>query len=403
MRATTVLQRCLAPTLGRMHALRRRTLLLAVEALLAGRRLVLIDLARSWPDAERIRGPLKRLDRLLGNRRLHAERERLYGGMVRWLIRSPEPVIVVDWCRLKADGRWHLLRAAVPVGGRTLTLLEMVFPERLLASPKAEARLLQRLKTLLPIDSRPILVTDAGFRAPWCRSVEALGWCWVTRLRHRIHVKPAEIADTPEQWVPCRALYPMVADSHARDLGLFDVVRSRPMRARLVLYAKAPQGRHHTTLKGRQRRNKSSRQCARREAEPWLLAVSPRLHDVSVPQIVALYRRRMQIELGFRDLKSHRYGQAFEDSLTRTSQRIEILLLLHALAMFLAWLAGMAAEAGHCHQRLNPFASKRRLYSLIRLGWETLTRRWLLHPDRAMFGVLQRLPLEAQQHMALER
>lgn len=85
MRATTVLQRCLTPALDPMHALRRRTLLLAVESLLAGRRLVL------------------RLDRLLGNGRLHAERERLYGGMVRWLIRSPEPVIVVDWCRLKAD------------------------------------------------------------------------------------------------------------------------------------------------------------------------------------------------------------------------------------------------------------------------------------------------------------
>lgn len=403
MRATTVLQRCLVPALDRMHALRRQTLLLAVEALLAGRRLVLIDLARSWPGAERIRAPLKRLDRLLGNGRLHAERERLYGGMVRWLVRSPEPVIVVDWCRLKADGRWHLLRAAVPVGGRTLTLFEMVFPQRLLASPKAEARFLRRLKALLPPDSRPILVTDAGFRAPWCRTVDALGWRWVTRLRNRIHVKPTAIADMPDQWVPCRRLYPLVAEAHARDLGLFEVVRSHPIHARLVLYANAPQGRHDVTHKGKQRRSKASRQCARREAEPWLLAVSPRLHDVSVPQIVALYRRRMQIELGFRDLKSHRYGQAFEDSLTRSAERIEILLLLHALAMFVAWLAGMAAEAEHCQQRLNPYASKRRLYSLIRLGWEALTRRWLLHPDRAMFDVLQRLPFEARQHMALER
>lgn len=198
MRATTVLQRCLTPALKPMHALRRTTLLLAVESLLAGRRLVLIDLARSWLGAERIRAPLKRLDRLLGNRHLYAERERLYGGMVRWLVRSAEPVIVVDWSRLKSDGRWHLLRAAVPVGGRTLTLLEVVVAERFLASPTVERRFLERLKRLLPDNSSPILVTDAGFRAPWCRSVEAMGWRWVTRLRHRIHVKPTEIADTPE-------------------------------------------------------------------------------------------------------------------------------------------------------------------------------------------------------------
>jgi len=142
MHATRVLQRCLAPALAPVHALRSKSLLLAVELLLAGRRLVLIDLARSWIGAERIRAPLKRLDRLLGNRQLHAERECLYGGMVRWLVRHPESVIVVDWCRLKADGRWHLLRAGVPVGGRTLTLLEMVFPERLLASPTPERHFL---------------------------------------------------------------------------------------------------------------------------------------------------------------------------------------------------------------------------------------------------------------------
>ncbi len=40
MSATTVLQRCLSPALDPMHALRRQTLLLSVESLLAGRRLI---------------------------------------------------------------------------------------------------------------------------------------------------------------------------------------------------------------------------------------------------------------------------------------------------------------------------------------------------------------------------
>ena len=72
MRATPVLQKCLGEALGSMHALRRRVLFRAVEALVQGRRLTLIDLARSWPGAERIRAPLKALDRLLGNHHLHA-------------------------------------------------------------------------------------------------------------------------------------------------------------------------------------------------------------------------------------------------------------------------------------------------------------------------------------------
>lgn len=103
MRATEVLQKCLGESLHVIHPLRSRVLMRAVEAAIAGRRLTLIDLARAWPEAERIRAPLKALDRLLGNRHLHAERECIYAAMVRWLVRSDQPVIIVDWSDLKAD------------------------------------------------------------------------------------------------------------------------------------------------------------------------------------------------------------------------------------------------------------------------------------------------------------
>lgn len=93
MRATEVLQKWLSDALDSMHAVRSRVLLRAVEAVIHGRRLTLIDLARSWPGAERIRAPLKALDRLLGNRHLHAEREHIYKSMTRWLVRSKQPII----------------------------------------------------------------------------------------------------------------------------------------------------------------------------------------------------------------------------------------------------------------------------------------------------------------------
>ena len=63
MHAKTVLQTCLAPALEQIHARRAHALLGAVTALIMGRRLVLMDLARSWPGAERVRAPLKCLDR----------------------------------------------------------------------------------------------------------------------------------------------------------------------------------------------------------------------------------------------------------------------------------------------------------------------------------------------------
>lgn len=169
MRAPEVLQKCLASTFDSLHAWRRQNLLLSVEALITGRRLVLMELARHWPGALRVKAPLKRLDRLLGNAPLHAQRERFYAAAAQWLLRAPQPVIVVDWCRLKPEGRWYLLRAAVPVGGRTLTVLEWVCPEAEQASPVVEHRFLQALQRIVPAGVQPVLVTDAGFRAPWCR------------------------------------------------------------------------------------------------------------------------------------------------------------------------------------------------------------------------------------------
>lgn len=375
MRATEVLQKCLGDALKPMHALRRHVLLRAVEALIHGRRLTLIDVARAWPEAERIRAPLKALDRLLGNPHLHAEREHVHAAMARWLLRGPHPVIVLDWCDLKADRRWHLLRAAVPVGGRTLTILDMVFPDGQQGSPAAEKRFLQRLATLIPHHVKPILVTDAGFRAPWFRAVETMGWYWLGRLRHRTLVKPVEVSDESEAWVPCRALYEL-AVAAPRDLGLMDTVRAKPWRCRVVVHAKPPKGRKQRNRQGLPSRTKKCKENAAREREPWLLVASPALKHLNARQVVALYARRMQIELSFRDLKSHRYGHGFEDSLTRKGKRIEVLLLLHTMAAFASWLVGMACETAGIDQWLTPCRAKRRLYSIMRLGREALVRRW---------------------------
>ncbi len=387
MRATEVLQKCLSDALDPMHALRRRVLLRAVEAMLRGRRLTLIDLARAWPDAERVRAPLKALDRLLGNRHLQGERYVVYRVMTRWLVRHRQPVVVIDWSDLKPDGSWHLLRAAIPVGGRAVPILDMVFPRSQQGARKAEGQFLQRLAQVLPNDACPILVTDAGFRTPWFRAVEAMGWHWLGRLRGTTYLKPVEVPDEPSQWITCKALYALVRRT-PRDLGAMEAVRDRPLVAHVVLHAKPARGRKHRNRRGLPARDSKSRKNARRESEPWLLMASPSLH-LNARQLVTLYARRMQIELSFRDLKSHRYGQAFEDSLTRIGARIAVLLLISTLAAFAAWLAGLACEASGIDRWLAPHRSKRRLYSVMRLGREALVRRWLTQASARIIACLR--------------
>lgn len=175
------------------------------------------------------------------------------------------------------------------------------------------------------------------------REVSALGWDWVGRLRGTTLVKPVEVEDRKDQWVGCRALHPL-ACGRPRLLPAMHVYRGRPLACCLAVYRKPGKGRKHVTRHGKVARSKLSRQCAAREREPWVIIASPGLSDMSAPQLVVLYGRRMQIEASFRDLKSHRYGHGFEDSLTRKGHRLDILLLVNAMAIFAQWLAGLDAR-----------------------------------------------------------
>lgn len=402
MRAGQVLQKCLSNSLPSMHALRRRTLLQAVEALVQGRRLTLTDVARAWPGAVQVRAPLKAFDRLLGNRHLYAERHAIDQDMARWLLRGTQPVILIDWSDLKPDKSWCLLRAAVPIGGRTLTVLDMVFPGREQGSPGAERRFLQQLQLLVPPHATPILVTDAGFRSPWFRAVEAMGWHWVGRLRGTTHIKPQDVPDHPQQWGDSRHLH-AIATGKPHELPPMLINRSAPLACRLVLYAKRRRGRQKANRRMPEKKSRSSEslKAAAREREPWLIVAAPGLRNASARQLVDLYARRMQIELAFRDLKSHRYGHAMEDSLTRQGKRLQILLLISTLASFVSWLAGMACEASGIAHWLWPIHSTRKLYSTLRVGREALVRRWPMGPASRGLDLLRSPPQATLDQMSL--
>jgi hypothetical protein len=370
MHAVEVLQKCLPIVFSRMHAVRAAALLGAVRALLASRRLILIELARAWPGAERVRAPLKCLNRLLGNIHLQQERVTLYAAMANWLIRHDRPTIMIDWSELRDDNRWHVLRAGIPVGGRTLTILEHVYPQSLQGSPRAERPFLKQLQSLMPAHARPIIVTDAGFRSPWFHALTKLGWDYVGRLRHRTRIKLEET----DAWFDNRKLYEYACNK-ARRYRHVAMVADDPWVSDLVLYKRPKCGRYALTRRGARSQSRRSVKAEKRENDPWLLVTSPGLATLSANQIVKIYAKRMQIEESFRDLKCARHGCAFDYSLTRHPDRLMILLLIHALATFVAWLMAMSLTT-ETDVTLGGIVSNRarRHYSLLRLGWETLRR-----------------------------
>lgn len=118
-------------------------------------------------------------------------------------------------------------------------------------------------------------------------------------------------------------------------------------------------------------KDKRSRQSADREREPWLLASNLPEAQWNAAQIVAIYKRRMQIEEGFRDVKSEKLGIGLNLHRSHCPRRIEVLLLIAALANYLICLLGLLARrAGHEQRFQSNGLKSKRVLSLWRLGLE---------------------------------
>lgn len=341
MHAQQIIQDLLQTECRVIHAKRRITLALMVQASCAGH-LSLMGMSRRLDAATALRHRIKRCDRLLGNLHLKHEKADVYRAMVqRILIGHARPAIIIDWSDLAADRSQHLLRAALIVKGRAVVLYEEVHPMKHYGSPKVHERFLRRLRELLPPSCRPVLVTDAGFRAAWFKLCNRLKFDWVGRIRNRDMIRPQTEAAA---WVGCKILYPE-ATATPEDKGAFDYVRAAPVACRLVLYKKPACHRQSKTAFGKRARCRHSLKQATAQTEPWLLATSPGLAELDARAVVGLYSGRMQIEQSFRDVKNPRWGLGLSLSQTTRPDRLAILLLIGALAMYALWLIGLAAQS----------------------------------------------------------
>jgi len=348
-----------------MHQTRRNALTEVVLAAISERRLSVTGLGRALDSDAREKHCIKRADRLVGNEHLYTDFRDVYSDFARTIIGTTlRPVVLVDWSDLDPYKRHYLLRASVAVDGRSLSLYEEVHGLDTKDKHKTHRKFLHRLNRLLPEGSRPIVVTDAGFRTPWFREVDELGWDWVGRIRNRNLVRVNEDDD----WFDCKVLYAN-ASSSPKYLGTMQLTRKSPYNCHFVLYKGKPKGRSMLTCHGERARGHNSEQCARREREPWLLATSLPVTAKLAKRTVALYSARMQIEESFRDVKSVRFGIGFELNLTRSKKRLQVLLLIAMIATFILWLLGMAARNSQQHLQYQANTVKdRHVLSAIYLG-----------------------------------
>ncbi len=205
MHALNLLNTLFGKSLPDIHAIRLLALMEAVRSVLKGSPVSITPMGRALTGAAYIKHKIKRIDRLGGNSHLHRERRAIYGKVIGWLVQGiKQPLILINWSDINQDRSQQLLRASLPVGGRALTLYEEIHPLCHLGNRQVQHRFLHTLRALLPAACCPIVIADSGFRVPFFREVERLGWHWVGRIRNRDTIA---FDARPDHWVSAKSLY----------------------------------------------------------------------------------------------------------------------------------------------------------------------------------------------------
>ena len=86
---------------------------------------------------------------------------------------------------------------------------------------------------MLPQHCHPIIVSDAGFRTPWFRTVEDMGWDYVGRVGGHMMLSP----QGEDDWVRVERVFE-TAKARGRYLGQIDLVRQHPLTCYVYLLKK---------------------------------------------------------------------------------------------------------------------------------------------------------------------
>lgn len=359
MHAKGFLHKLLTPVI---HKTRVKVLSEVVITATTTKKLTLTALGRAIDLPIQERSGIQKVNRLLGNESLLNDYVHIVIATANLLIGNKKhPKIIVDWTKYP-NSEDAVIRAALTMEGRALTLYEERHAIKKMGNRKVQKSFLKALKRILPIDCKPIIVTDAGFHNDWFKEVLKIGWDYVGRVRGMRKYRKLD----SKKFIPCSNLFKQ-ATRKVKNLGKMILTKNNPTENYFYLVKGKLKGRKALTKQGKVRRDKDSIAYSRAHREPWLLVSSLNGRNAA-KKVERIYSCRMTIEEAFRDLKSSRYGLGLDDSKTKIKKRRDILLLIAMLASLIAWIIGLAGEKMNLQYQFQSNSIKnRRVISLFEL------------------------------------
>jgi Transposase DDE domain len=397
MHSLTLLHKNFEEQLPNVHKVRLKSLMTVCQSALMDSRLFMTSLGRGITNNNKESSNIQKVDRLLGNGRLQAERDSFYQVLISHVIQEDQknPWIHVDWLCINATTNLYVIRASLSMKGRSIVIYEECHPKKNENNHRVHKVFLNKLKTLLPSSITPVIVTDAGFRGPWFAHVLKLNWHFVGRLRNKNLVQLENESD----WALSSSYFEQ-ATRIPKYLGQGLLTQEGKIPVHLVLYKGKPKGRQQINKNKKKSSSGKSKVYSKANKEPWVLVSSISLAKEKPVLITNIYRQRMRIEQNIKDTKCPHYGLGLKKSLTRDAQRVNILLLIAAIATLAAWLAGLITKFRNCASDFQVHSAKfTSVLSIVFLGRRAIKKGLNITPEEneLAFSLLYEVVLKAQQ------
>ncbi len=138
MQVKQFLHNFVTKSLPEMHATRLNALNSTVSSLLDQGKLTLTGLGRNMSGSSDVKHKIKRVDRLLGNDKIFAEKFYVYKQIANNILKNfSGVVIIVDWSGCCSQQRW-ILQASLAMSERSIPIYSEIHPLDKITNSKVE-------------------------------------------------------------------------------------------------------------------------------------------------------------------------------------------------------------------------------------------------------------------------
>lgn len=385
----------LSDTCEMVHSSRLKAVLDVASGLQRSKSLSQAAIGRKLSGNSEIKHKIKKVDRLEGNSKLHEELGEIYSGLstyvFKYLTLDNHAPIILDLCYIQDSHDVQMLSAEVALKGRTIPIYRDVFGKYELKG-RAE-RFLDALAECLPNVRDIVVIMDAGFGEDWIQAIENHKWHWILRIRNGKFVKLND--DT--QWLGADEFMPLIGDK-AKNYDNAYITKNQPHSCRIITKGASKAIKRKKPVKlpgyyysGNGKHSKSAK-------EPWILA-SNLPKEYKTAHILNYYKKRMQIEESFRDVKNTRYGLGARQANTTCIHRWGVKMLLSAIVQIVCWIIGIVGHSLNYQRKFQANTVKdKKVFSYFYLG--------MLIIDHNMLSELsiyhEQLPNIIEQELARE-